>query len=165
MPFWACAQLQPQRERLALHCLTLAGYEVYFPRLRQQRRVQGRKVESRPALFPGYAFVQIVLQWRSAHWAPGVVSLIMDGSGPAHVPDRAIADIKARERDGLVELPRRPLVPGDRVQILQGPLAGQIGLFAGMRAHERVAVLLEILGGRQRVTLARVDVEALDCEP
>jgi transcriptional antiterminator RfaH len=165
MPFWACAQLQPQRERLALHCLTLAGYEVYSPRLRQQRRVQGRKVESRPALFPGYAFVQIVLQWRSAHWAPGVVSLIMNGSGPARVPDRTIADIQARERNGLVELPRRPLMPGDRVQVLQGPLAGQIGLFAGMRAHERVAVLLEILGGRQRVTVARVDVEALDCEP
>jgi transcriptional antiterminator RfaH len=165
MAFWACAQLKPQCERLALHCLTLAGYNIYFPRLRQQRRVHGRKVESRPALFPGYAFVQIVLQWRSAHWAPGVVSLIMDGAGPARVPDRTIADIQARERNGLVELPRRPLMPGDRVQVLQGPLAGQIGLFAGMRAHERVAVLLEILGGRQRVTVARVDVEALDCEP
>jgi hypothetical protein len=34
-----------------------------------------------------------------------------------------------------------------------------------MRAHERVAVLLEILGSRQRVTLAREDVEALEYEP
>lgn len=161
MAFWACAQLQPQRERLALHCLTLAGYEIYFPRLRQQRRVQGRRVESRPALFPGYAFVQIVLQWRSAHWAPGIVGLIMDGSGPARVPDDVIAEIRGREHDGLVELPRRSLLPGDHVRIVQGPFVGQTGLFDGMKAHERVAVLLEILGGPQRVTLAQRDVEAV----
>jgi transcriptional antiterminator RfaH len=165
MPFWAAAQLKPQRERLALHYLTLAGFETYFPRLRHVRRHHGRKIETQPPLFPGYCFIAIELQWRAAHWGPGVGGLIMDGGRPARVADAVIAEIRAREVRGLVELPRRPLVPGDRVQILQGPLAGQIGLFAGMRAHERVALLLEILGGRQRVTLARGDVEALDCEP
>jgi transcriptional antiterminator RfaH len=115
--------------------------------------------------FPDTFSFWIELQWRAAHWGPGLVGLIMNGGQPARVPDAVITGIRARERGGLVELPRRSLKPGDRVQILQGPLARQIGLFAGMRAHERVAVLLEILGGRQRVTLARVDVEALDCEP
>jgi transcriptional antiterminator RfaH len=165
MPYWTVAQLQPQRERLALHCLVCEGFEIYFPRLRRIRRQGARKIESSPPLFPGYCFVAIALQWRAAHWCPGVIRLVLDAGQPARVADSVIAEIRARERDGFVELPRRPLVPGDRVQILQGPLAGQIGLFAGMRAHERVAVLLEILGGRQRVTLARGDVEALDCEP
>ena len=32
--FWACAQLEGNRERLALHCLALSGYAVYLPRLR-----------------------------------------------------------------------------------------------------------------------------------
>jgi transcriptional antiterminator RfaH len=151
-PFWACAQLRPQQERLACHCLTLAGFQIYQPRLREICRSRGRKIERQPALFPGYLFVWIELQWRAAHWGPGLVGLIMDGGRPARVPDAVITGIRARERGGLVELPRRPLASGDRVQILQGPLAGQIGLFAEMRAHERVAVLLEILGGRQRVT-------------
>ena len=31
-PHWACAQLHMQHERLALHCLGLAGYAVYRPR-------------------------------------------------------------------------------------------------------------------------------------
>jgi transcription antitermination factor NusG len=163
--YWACARLQSQRERLALHTLTLAGYAVYFPRLRHRRRSRGRHIETRPPLFPGYAFLQINGQWSTARYAPGVADLLMDGLMPAHVLDHIIDAIKARERNGLVELPRRSLLPGDRVQILQGPFARQIGLFAGMRAHERVAVLLEILGSRQRVTLAREDVEALDYEP
>jgi hypothetical protein len=35
-----------------------------------------------------------------------------------------------------------------------------VGLYQGMRPHERVAVLLAILGGSQRVTLAAGAVEA-----
>jgi len=66
MSFWACAQLQPQRERLALHCLALAGYVTYLPRLRQHRVSRGRRLETTPALFPGYAFVLIELQWHAA---------------------------------------------------------------------------------------------------
>ena len=42
--YWAAAQLQPQRERLALHFLRQAGFETYAPRLRERRTVQGRKV-------------------------------------------------------------------------------------------------------------------------
>src|SRR5262245_26918708 len=91
MAYWCAARLQPNREALALHCLGLAGYETYFPRLRDRRIRHGRKVELRPALFPGYAFVLIQLQWHAARWAPGTLGLIMDGVGPAHVPDNVIA--------------------------------------------------------------------------
>jgi transcription antitermination factor NusG len=50
---------------------------------------------------------------------------------------------------------------GDRVRILAGPFKGLLAIYAGMSAHERVAVLLQILGGAQRVTLAQRDVEAV----
>jgi hypothetical protein len=36
--YWCCAQVEPRRERLASHCLGLAGYEIYQPLLREQRR-------------------------------------------------------------------------------------------------------------------------------
>jgi transcriptional antiterminator RfaH len=133
--FWACARLQPNRENLACHCLGLRGFEVYLPRLREVRRRAGRKIEVCPPLFPGYLFIAVQLQWCSIRSTFGIASLIMNGTTPARVPNDIIDEIRSRERGGLVELPRRPLMPGDRVQILQGPLAGQIGLFAGMRAH------------------------------
>ena len=53
-----------QREALALHCLGLAGYQTYLPRLRVHKMVHGRRIELRSALFPGYAFVWIELQWQ-----------------------------------------------------------------------------------------------------
>ena len=66
MAYWACARLEPHRERLAVHCLELNGYEVYLPRLRERRMSHGRRIEVRPPLFPGYAFIAIELQWHTA---------------------------------------------------------------------------------------------------
>jgi len=100
-------------------------------------------------------------QWHAARWSIGVLGLIMDGLRPARVSDSVIAEIRGRERGGLVELPRRDgLKAGDRVRVLAGPLQGHFGLYAGMRAHERVLVLLALLGAEQRVELARGNVEA-----
>jgi transcription antitermination factor NusG len=160
MAFWACAQLRPQRERLALYCLALAGYATYRPLLRQHRVSRGRRIDTTPALFPGYAFVLIELQWHAARWAPGVVRIVLDGAAPAHVPDTVIAEIRSRERGGLVELPAR-FKRGDPVRILRGPFQGRLAIYAGMKPRERIEILLGLLGGQHRVVMAQGDVEAI----
>ena len=110
-----------------------------------------------PPLFPGYAFVAIMLQWHAARWCPGIRGMVMDGDKPAKVPDAVIDDLKKRERDGLIELPPPPgLQRGDRVRIVRGAFAGQLALFDGMRSHQKVpAVLLQLLG---HVELPKGDV-------
>jgi transcription antitermination factor NusG len=138
---WVAAHLMPRREALALHCLKLAGYVTYFPRIRERRVVRGRKVDVTPALFPSYAFVVIEAQWHRARWSPGVLSIIMDGERPARVADKVIAGIRAREIRGLVELPPR-LRRGDPVRVTRGLLEGFGGLYAGQTAQERVLILL-----------------------
>jgi transcriptional antiterminator RfaH len=159
--FWACARLEPHREHIAEHFLGLAGFTVYLPRLRERRRRHGRVIETRPLLFPSYGFVLVVGGWWEARWSIGVSALIMEGSGPARVPDNVIAEIRSRERNGLIELPKPRLEPGARVKVLSGPLAGQIGLLGALRPHERVLVLLRLLGGERRVELAEGAIEAV----
>jgi transcriptional antiterminator RfaH len=164
MPFWCCAQLENNHVGLALHCLGLAGYEVYAPRLRAIRVAHGRKVESHPLLFPSYAFVLVVTGWWQARWAPGVLRLILAGdAAPAHVPDAVVGALRSRERDGLIELPKAAprLRPGDKVRILRGPFANHLALYAGQTARERVAVLLQMLGGQQRAELPADAIEPL----
>ena len=129
---------------------------VILPRLREHRRLNGRQVIATPPLFPGYAFVAIALQWHAARWSPGIRGMVMDGDKPAKVPDMVINDLKKREQNGLIELPPLPsLQRGDQVKIVRGAFAGQLALFEGMRPHERVAVLLTLLG---RVELPKGDV-------
>jgi len=162
MAYWCAARLQPHREALALHCLGLAGYTTYYPRLRERRIRHGRRVEIRPPLFPGYAFIAIELQWHAARWTAGIINLIMDGVGPAHVPDGVIDEIRRREVGGLIELAPPPaLRRGARVRILHGPFTGHLAIFTDMRPRQRVEILLRLLGGEQRVTLAKKDIEVV----
>jgi transcriptional antiterminator RfaH len=159
--YWACAQVEPRRERLASYCLTLAGYEIYQPLLREQRRrSHGRKImhaAAVPRLSVRVGSARLV----GCAVVAGCVRLIMDGLLPARVPDAVISGIRSRERRGFVELPKLRLEPGMRVKVLQGPLHDQIGLLAALRPHERVLVLLQLLGGQQRVELARGAIEAI----
>ena len=72
------------------------------------------------------------------------------------MPDRIISELRGRERNGLITLPPPPgFHRGDRVRITRGPFAGQLAVFDGMRPHERVAVLLQLLG---RVELPKADI-------
>lgn len=161
MSYWACAQLVPQRERLALYTLGLAGYATYLPRLRQHRVSHGRKIEIRPPLFPGYLFLRIELQWHTARWSPGVTRIVLDGAAPARVPDAVIDEIRSREgRNGLIELPPR-LKRGDAVRITAGPFRAVLGLYDGQAGTERVAVLLSVLGAQRRLVVRAGDVEAV----
>jgi transcriptional antiterminator RfaH len=161
MPYWSCAQLEPNRERIALLLLRQEHFTVYAPRLRVRRVIRGRREEREAPLFPGYAFVQIVLQWSAARWCPGVVRLVMDGIQPAKVADEVIESIRARERNGAIELPRNGLKPGNKVRLLAGPFSGHLAVFAGMTGLERVAVLLHLLGSERRIILARQDIESV----
>ena len=141
----------------------MAGYQIYQPLLREQRRSHGRKITVTPPHFPGYLFLWVTRGWWDARWAAGVRRLVMDGQQPARVPDHVIAEIRSRERNGLVELPRpRGLAPGMRVRVISGRLHDQIGLLAVLRPHGRVLVLLHLLSGERPVELVRGAIEVAE---
>jgi transcription antitermination factor NusG len=159
MTYWTCARLELRRETVAQHFLKLNGYETYIPRIREQRLRRGKRIETISPLFPAYAFIVIEQQWHRARWSIGVSALIMDGEHPREYPSR-LSPAFGREVCGAVELPKSSgFKPGDHVKILGGPFRGQLALYAGMKPHQRVEVLLTLLGGQQRVSLPRDAIE------
>lgn len=157
--YWACAQTESQREHVAERWLKEQRFEVYLPRIRIERHVRGRRVDDETPLFPGYLFINIVDRWYSIPSTIGVIDVLRASEGPARVPDRIITDLKARERDGVIELLRRPAFRrGDRVRIVAGPFRDQLAVFAGMKPRERVEVLLQFFGGERRLELGRHDI-------
>jgi transcription antitermination factor NusG len=160
---WWVAQLQPNRTALALGCLARLGYVTYAPRIIEKRTNHGRCVEAEASLFPGYGFVQAVLQWHAAVAAPGIVRLCRQGGDrPATVSDELIERIRARERDGRVVLPERQFRPGVQVRVLTGPFRDHIGIFSDMNGSERVGVLLNLLGAERRVAVLKSHIEVVD---
>ena len=157
---WIVARTEPQREQTARRFLELGGFSVYIPVVRE--RDSRRIVRLRP-LFPSYAFVAFQNgRWWDARWCVGVAALIMSGGGPAQLGDHVINEIKGRERNGAVELPRRETFrAGDRVRIMAGVFNGHLGLFQGQLPRERIAILLSWLGTQRRVELPKSDVEVV----
>ena len=44
----------------------------------------------------------------TARFAPGVIGQIMDGERRARVPDNVIDELKGREHNGIIALPKKP---------------------------------------------------------
>jgi hypothetical protein len=119
MSYWACAQLETNRTRLALHCLALRGFTSYAPLIRGKRATPA--CNGLQALFPGYAFVRIELQWHAARWCAGIIRLVLSGAEPAKEADGVIDELRGREVNGAVVLAPAPgLQGGDRVLVKQG---------------------------------------------
>jgi hypothetical protein len=79
------------------------------------------------------------------------------------VPDGFVEGLRSREVAGLVQLPKpRGLRRGDKVRIVHGALNGNLATFYGMGPHQRVEILMTMLGAQQRVVLPRRDIMALE---
>ena len=107
-------------------------------------------------LFPRYLFVAIDLatqRWRSIQSTVGVSHLVCLNGEPASVEDGVIKALKAREDEGgFINLVRRSVfLPGDKVRVVEGAFIDSLALVEGVGDHERVAILLDLLGRKVRV--------------
>jgi transcriptional antiterminator RfaH len=155
---WYVVQTQPHAEIKAMGHLIRQGFAAYLPRYLKRRR-HARRVETVAApLFPRYLFVGVDIEtqrWRSIHSTTGVARLVCNGDDPAPVPPDVVAALQRREDiAGFVTLERRQqFAPGERVRVVDGIFADNLGLFEGMADKERVAILLDLLGRKVRILL------------
>jgi transcriptional antiterminator RfaH len=157
-PRWYVVQTQPHAEWRAAQHLARQGFGSYLPRYLKRRR-HARRIDmvARP-LFPRYLFVAVDMatqRWRAISSTLGISHLVCNGDGPAAVPDQVIAQLRSRENsDGLIQLDAGPrFAVGDTIRITDGVFSACLGLYEGMADHERVAVLLDMLGRKVRVTI------------
>lgn len=150
---WIVAQTQPRRERWAAENVARQGYEFYMPHIQM---VKGKVVSAQP-LFPRYLFIRTAGQWRFLLGTFGVTGVILNGEGPAVMPDRNIDELRQRENsDGMVMLPvapRKRFAQGDEIRVSGGAFAGLAGIYDDAAPQERAHVLLEYLGRKTRVLI------------
>jgi len=155
---WYVVQTQVNGEFKAARNLERQGYEVYLPRY-LKRRCHARKVDfTAKPLFPRYLFVAIDMatqRWRSIQSTSGVSRLVSNGEDPAMVPDGVVHALRAREDDkGFIMFDSKPVfAPGDKVRVLAGAFMDSAGLFGALADHDRVSILLDMLGRKVRVLL------------
>ncbi len=164
MKRWLAVHTKPRQESIAEKNLQQQELEVYCPKILIEKRKRGKIVKVVEALFPRYLFVRFE-QGRDStaaiNYTRGVAQIVRFGTELAIVPDDIIRLLKssATGSSGLYIELLPELKPGDRVNVIDGPFAGISGVFHKSNAEERVIILLNILGGQNRVMLQREQVE------
>ncbi len=161
---WYLVFTKPKKEYVAQENLARQGYHVYLPLLASQQSRRGRYCSIIEPMFPRYLFIHLDAIWDN--WAPirstgGVANLVRFGDTPAKVPDELVHFLQSRgaEKDSVQHKQEKCLTAGERVQAIDGPMAGYEGIFESELPNERVVVLYDIVGKHTRVTMPRQAVQ------
>jgi len=159
---WFVVCTKYSQEAVAEENLKRQGYEVYYPRIKQDYRRRGRWTSKIGPLFPRYLFVN--MEQGRDDFAPirstfGVSNLLCFGGIPRAVSHALIKAIKAREdhEQGL-HVTHILWQPGMNVEVTEGPFAGLKGIFMAKSAEERVIILLRLLGRENRIVVTQNDI-------
>jgi len=159
MSHWYAVQAKLRQEQVAQDNLERQRFITHLPLIKGARHRRGRWQGTIEPLFPGYLFVHLDLDRQCA--APirstrGVVGLVRFGSEPQPVPHgimRALLDARIKEGDPID--PDGLFAEGDHVTLVEGPMQGLVAIVQAKERHERVHLLLDLLGRENRVIVSR----------
>jgi transcriptional antiterminator RfaH len=155
MSYWSVAMTKSSSEHIAQHHLRRQGFETYLPKFISR---VGKETKVK-VLFPRYIFVHISLQWHAITGTRGITRLIMNQTTPSIVNNRIIDNLMKREDSkGFIVLDEPPKFRiGEKVRVVNSAFQGYLGVYDGMRDHDRSRVLIDLLG-------QSVPVELDDCD-
>lgn len=161
---WYAVYTQPHAETKAAENLLRQGYSAYLPRYRTWVSHARRRQPVLRPLFPRYLFAGVdraLMPWRPILSTVGVTDVVRAGEDPTAVPLQVLAAIREREELGAFDrLDARQSLPlGGRVRVTTGAFEDMVGRLMELRDHERVVVLLELLG---RAVRAQLPAEAVE---
>ena len=165
MKQWFVVNAKTREEPKALFNLKQQGFNTYLPQYKKVRR-HARKTDVVLApLFPKYLFVEIDVEkqnWSAINSTLGVSKLIQFGSQPNPVPINLIHEIQAREdSEGLIMIDKcLKINVGDVVNITSGAFVKHSGIFECCHDHERVVILLNLMGRNVRVRISSSAINA-----
>ena len=162
---WYAVWLRSHYERLVAQHLSAKGFRIFLPELPTWSKRFGPSQTVRLPMFPGYLFVREVMsqgRYVDLLKVRGIVRVLGAGwSRLARIPDEEIETIRRIVRAEVPVYPHAHLRQGDRVRVLEGPLAGLEGLFVQDKPLKgRLVVSVSLLGRSVAVEVDGTAVEA-----
>jgi transcription termination/antitermination protein NusG len=161
---WIALSVRARAEDRIARNLMICGYETELPRMPVCSSC-ARRCDGRP-LFPGYLFCRF-----DAHnpWhlisTPGVRNVVSCGSNVLPVAEDEIRAVRIAAATARCKRSIDMLIPGSRVQVVTGPLAGIEGGFLREGGKARIVIAVSILSRAVSVELNEADtVVPLGCD-
>lgn len=154
---WYVVHSKPRQESLALDNLARQGYLAYCPKATVAKRRRQRWIAVTEPLFPRYLFVQLtegIDDFAPVRSTVGVADMVRFGGKPAVIAGSLVEIIRQQEHRIQAHARSHPdWKKGDLLEIIDGPFAGIKAVFEKTSGKERVMVLFELLGCRNRVAV------------
>lgn len=155
---WYVVHTKVRQEQTACDNLSRQGFTVYLPRIKVLKRIRNRQQVQQEPLFPRYLFLQPgsgAHSIASVRSTLGVATIVRFGQEPAVMRPQTLKSIRDFEtcRNAARDEDISPFQPGKQIRVAAGPLTGMEGLISDV-SHERVVVLMQLLGQDTRVSLS-----------
>jgi transcriptional antiterminator RfaH len=158
---WWVLHTRPRQEKSLARQLHQWHIPFYLPLTKHRWRLRGRTMCSHVPLFAGYVFLWADPQERLASLVPGRVVRPLEVVDQ----DRLAADLRQIRLLILSDLPIAPedrLVPGNFVEIRNGPLAGLRGKIVEFASRRRFVVQVDFIKRGASVWLDDYDLEKIE---
>lgn len=137
--------------------------EVLIPTESVMEVVKGQRRTSTRKFYPGYMFVQMVLDERTFHLVKSTPKItgFLGGSKPTPVPEREITGIHTAMTEGQSKpKPKVVFEQGDTVRVIDGPFSNFSATVEEVKPDkQKVRVLVSIFGRATPVELDFTQVE------
>ena len=151
-------------ERVRNANLTEFFGDVLVPTESVMEMVKGQRRTTTRKFFPGYMFVQMVLDDRTFHLVKNTPKItgFLGGTKPTPVPEREITGVQSSVTEGKSPRAKAKVVfeVGDTVRVIEGPFANFSATVEEVKAEkQKVKVLVSIFGRATPVELDFNQVE------
>jgi transcriptional antiterminator NusG len=150
-------------ERIRNASLTEFFGEVLVPTESVMETVKGQRRTTTRKFFPGYMFVQMVMDDRTFHLVKNTPKItgFLGGTKPTPVPAKEITGVQSSMTEGKAK-PKAKVVfeAGDTVRVVEGPFANFSATVEEVKPDkQKVKVLVSIFGRATPVELDFTQVE------
>lgn len=143
---WFAVQVRTSREHLSAAHLRARGYQIFLPTYVEYRSWSDRVKKVARPLFAGYLFCRLQDDAvGNIVTAPGVIRVVGDGTGPAHIDAAEMNAIQQIATHGLQGEPHPFPRAGEHVTVVRGPLCGTRGVVLTSTNAQRLVVSISLL--------------------
>ena len=144
IPSWYALSTKARHEKKIHNQLIQKGITSFLPLQTFHRRWSDRYKKVQEPLFSCYLFVKIPLKDRLlVLQTDGAVRFVSFNGIPATIPEYQINTIKAILENDLPIERVDYLTPGQKIEVMQGPLKGTKGILAEVKNNHRLIVRID----------------------
>ena len=158
---WYLLQTKPNSHSIASEHLKRQGFDVFLPCITKTTKKNGKFLDIKAPLFPGYLFLGTSIDpipWKSINGTKGISKVVTLDSIYRPISSFIIEGLQDRCDENGVLLGMNDIVAADRVKIERGPFAEYICTVEQIKDNKRAWVLIDLL---QQQTRAEVSLDSV----